>query len=174
MPSSASLRAAGLLVCLAALSPSPDLNAQLRVRVGGGPLIHEHGRLPRLEAAVHARADATLDLTSVIGLRLGGFVGTGTSLASSSPALGADLAMLVQWREGSAVRPYIGLGLSYTKTDVSGFEPLSYDFGYSIPIGAESRRGWFFEIQPRIFGNVFLAPSATQSMALLTLGWRIS
>jgi hypothetical protein len=150
----------------------PSLEGQLRVRVGGGALVEEHAKFPP-EAAFHAMVDATADLNSVMGLRLGGFVGTGTRLASRDLALGTQLEMLVQWPAGSSVRPYLGLGLSYTKTDDSPFEPVSYDFGINLPIGVESQRGWFLEINPRFFGNMFYQNAVTQWLTLVSVGWRI-
>jgi hypothetical protein len=154
---------------LTLLALPSSVEAQLRVRVGGGGLV-DSPTYP--DWGGHVLIDATRDFGSVFGLRLGGFAGTGSSF-SEDATLGTQLEMLIQWPEGSALRPYVGLGLGFTHTDASAHNPVGYDFGVTIPFGIESRRGWFVEVKPNYFGNMFYEHAVTQSLGLLTLGWRV-
>ena len=162
------------VVALAAtlvLCPVGAHGQETDLRVGLGPTTSDR---IRDVIGVHGLVAGTLWLTPAFGLNADAFLSAHNRRGRGRTVVGASAGPVFRWpRDG--VRPYLGFELGYTRTDRSSREPFSYDLGVGLSLGVEadfSGRGWFLEVAPRAFGNVFYTHASTATLVLFTLGLR--
>lgn len=117
-------------------------------------------------AELSVNATSTFDLRGGASLAVGGFSGS-----VGETVVGLDVLGVVA--VGSTRRPYLGLGLGYSKTGGSATQSLSRAMGVTAALGFEWQRAnarWFTEARLRLFGNVFKDREVTRSVLLLSLG----
>jgi hypothetical protein len=166
-------------VALAALLALPALGSaqaeprQTRIRLGGGLILAD---AVGAFAGTHVLGDLTTYFAPAFGIQADWFASVfrrgQTDVPQTSVTTGGSVGAILVWpRQG--VRPYLGAGVGYTRIDYNG--PRLYDFGYSITTGLEAEfwgRQFFADLRPRFFG-AFGASPRTESITLLTAGWRV-
>ncbi len=159
-----------LLLAFLQVPASAQTPPHLRVGLGAamsGDLLAGVGGHGSVEVSM--RPDRRFDLRAGASFAAGEFRGP-----VGKVVWGLDLIGVATF--GDQERPYFGLGLGYSHTDLSRDQPFSHDAGATWVGGLELAGPsgvWFLEIRHRVFGTTFRSGGITRAVLLLTIGKRI-